>query len=100
MKTKGIKGLRFVVNSGANNFASCAEMAIYAEKKTTASIVNKETGLQITVNNGTIFINGPESDKVFELYSYMGEKLETNTSLMPGIYLVKVGDTISKVLVK
>lgn len=94
-KTRGIKGLRFVVNSGVNNFASCAEMVFYAEKKTPLAITERTDESK----SQSFLLREHRTDET-ELYSVTGEKLNTDLPLMPGIYLVKAGEKVSKVLVR
>lgn len=51
----------------------------------------------VRVNNGIISVNGIEN---FDVYSTVGQKLNKYATLSAGIYLVKIGNTKIKVLVK
>lgn len=99
-KTKGIKGVRFVVKSGTNDFASCAEMVFYSKKASPVAVSESSSEPRVVVCNRSIFLKDTPLNETFELYSSVGERLVTNTSLIPGIYFVKVGDKVSKVLVQ
>jgi hypothetical protein len=54
-------------------------------------------GLVVRVQNSIITIDGHEN---FELYNLTGQRLNTRSQLSTGVYIVKAGSKIQKVLVK
>lgn len=54
-------------------------------------------GLVVRVQNSMITVDGHEN---FELYNLTGQRLNTRSQLSTGVYIVKAGSKIQKVLVK
>ncbi len=78
-------------------------ISVYKEGGSTPTAIKQFAGetskdhLKPRVVNGRIYVDGASS---FEVYSIAGAKQASNTSLKPGIYVVKAHGKSAKVLVK
>lgn len=56
-----------------------------------------ENQFNILINDGKVSVSGVEE---FEIYTISGQQVNTNQRLEKGVYIVKVNETIQKVIVK
>lgn len=63
----------------------------------TGTVAPAAEGLVVRVQNSVITVDGHEN---FELYNLTGQRLNTKSQLSTGVYIVKAGAQIQKVMVK
>ncbi len=83
-------------NSFLKKYAELYQSILLTEEDLTGIANPKSDGVQITVNAGTITVNGKSVD--FEVYDAAG-RLVPNGNLPQGTYMVTVGKVLAKVYV-
>ncbi len=103
-KMKNIRGVQFVVHSGAGprvGYASCAEMIFYSKKDNSTSFgaFKEADQIPIVIRDRKIELRNPTSDILVDVYSISGQRFGLNTVLAPDIYIVKAGEQVIKLCI-
>lgn len=95
------KGLRFVVRSGQNNFASCSEIVFYGDRiLTSVRDMRGRENSSYVVQDRRIVQVGEDNSEPFNIYSTIGTAIDSDATLDPGVYIVRSGNIVTKVWVK